>query len=129
MTPNNKNLQILFDELVPQIGKASSLAGEIVRAAGRIGHRWFNDGDQIGIGYGKETCNAPARFLLIHGNNSIRALVTKLWGLSDYENYARTLDQLIGEIVRYVNSTPKLRTQPTEDMFDHFLKDQDFDED
>ena len=88
MTPNDKKLQILFDELVPKVGKASSLTGEIVRAAGRIGYRWSNDGDQIGIGYGKETCNAPARFLLIHGNNTIRTLVATLWGLTDYKIYA-----------------------------------------
>lgn len=129
MTENDKNLRILFDELVPRIGKANSLAGEMIRAAGRIGYRWSNDGDQIGIGYGKETCNAPARFLLIHGNNSIRALVATLWGLPDYKKYERVLDQLIGAIVDYVNANPVLRTQPTEDMFDYFFKDQDVEED
>lgn len=129
MTENDKNLRILFDELVPRIGKANSLAGEIIRAAGRIGYRWSNDGDQIGIGYGKETCNAPARFLLIHGNNNIRALVATLWGLPDYKKYERVLDQLIGAIVDYVNANPVLRTQPTEDMFDYFFKDQDVEED
>lgn len=129
MTPNDKNLQILFNELVPRIGKASSLAGEIVRAAGRISHRWFNDGDQIGIGYGKETCNAPARFLLAHGNNKIRTLIAILWGLTDYEKYESFLDQLVGEVVDFINSNPDLRTQPTEDMFDYSCKDQDVEED
>ena len=46
----------LFKELVPISGKADSLAGEIVRAISRIGYRFYNDGDQLGIGYGKETC-------------------------------------------------------------------------
>ena len=129
MTENDKKLEALFNELVPRIGKASSLAGEVVRAAGRIGYRWSNDGDQIGIGYGKETCNAAARFLLIHGNKDVQVLITALWGLSDYRQYARILDQLIGAVVNFVNGNPELRTMPTEDMFDYFFKEYDVEED
>lgn len=129
MTENDKKLEALFNELVPRIGKASSLAGEVVRAAGRIGYRWSNDGDQIGIGYGKETCNAAARFLLIHGNKDVQVLITALWGLSDYRQYTRILDQLIGAVVSFVNSNPELRTMPTEDMFDYFFKEYDVEED
>lgn len=129
MTENDKKLEALFNELVPRIGKASSLAGEVVRAAGRIGYRWSNDGDQIGIGYGKETCNAAARFLLIHGNKDVQVLITALWGLSDYRQYTRILDQLIGAVVNFVNGNPELRTMPTEDMFDYFFKEYDVEED
>ena len=129
MTENDKKLEALFNELVPRIGKASSLAGEVIRAAGRIGYRWSNDGDQIGIGYGKETCNAAARFLLIRGNKNIQVLITALWGLSDYRQYTRILDQLIGAVVSFVNSNPELRTMPTEDMFDYFFKEYDVEED
>lgn len=129
MTENDKKLEALFNELVPRIGKASSLAGEVVRAAGRIGYRWSNDGDQIGIGYGKETCNAAARFLLIHGNKDVQVLITALWGLSDYRQYTRILDQLIGAVVSFVNGNPELRTMPTEDMFDYFFKEYDVEED
>lgn len=129
MTENDKKLEVLFNELVPRIGKASSLAGEVIRAAGRIGYRWSNDGDQIGIGYGKETCNAAARFLLIHGNKDVKVLITALWGLSDYRQYARILDQLIGAVVDFVNGNPELKTMPTEDMFDYFFKEYDVEED
>ena len=129
MTENDKKMEALFNELVPRIGKADTLAGEILRAAGRISYRWSNDGDQIGIGYGKETCNAAARFLLIHGNKDIQVLVTVLWGLSDYTRYSDTLDQLIGKTVDYINNTPELRSMPTEDMFTYFLKKYDVEED
>ena len=129
MTENDKKLETLFSELVPRIGKADSLAGEILRAAGRIGYRWSNDGDQIGIGYGKETCNAAARFLLIYGNKDIQVLVTALWGLSDYRKYSTVLDQLIGKIVDYVNDRPELRTMPTEDMFAYFFREYDVEDD
>jgi len=129
MTENDKKMEALFNELVPRIGKADTLAGEILRAAGRISYRWSNDGDQIGVGYGKETCNAAARFLLIHGNKDIQVLVTVLWGLSDYGKYSATLDQLIGKTVDYINNTPELRSMPTEDMFTYFLKKYDVEED
>ena len=55
MTKNEERINALFEELVPPMGKADSLAGELVRATCRIGYRYFNDGDHIGIGYGKET--------------------------------------------------------------------------
>ena len=35
-------LNELFDELVPSKGKADSLAGELIRAVSRIGHRYYN---------------------------------------------------------------------------------------
>lgn len=53
-------IDALFEELVPASGKADTVAGEIIRAVCRIGYRWFNDGDMVGVGYWKETCN-PAR--------------------------------------------------------------------
>lgn len=55
MTKNEERINKLFKELVPETGKADSLAGELVRAMSRIGYRFYNDGDQLGIGYGKET--------------------------------------------------------------------------
>ena len=63
MTKNEERINKLFKELVPETGKADSLAGELVRAMSRIGYRFYNDGDQLGIGYGKETCNPAGRFL------------------------------------------------------------------
>ena len=54
MTKNEDRINKLFKELVPDTGKADSLAGELVRAMSRIGYRFYNDGDQLGIGYGKE---------------------------------------------------------------------------
>ena len=64
-----------FQELVPLEGKADTLAGEIVRAISRIGYRFYNDGDQVGVGYGKQTCNPPARFLASATNTAIADIV------------------------------------------------------
>ena len=38
-----------FEELVPLEGKADTLAGEIIRAISRIGYRFYNDGDLVGV--------------------------------------------------------------------------------
>jgi hypothetical protein len=81
MTKNFDRLNDLFDELVPSSGKAESLAGELVRATARIGYRFYNDGDQIGIGYGKETCNPAARFLIKKAPREIADLTAGLWGM------------------------------------------------
>ena len=107
----------LFEELVPMSGKADSLAGEIARATGRIGYRWLNDGDQIGIGYGKETCNPAARFLIQKLPREIGDLVAALWGMVSEEGYEAVLDILVGRVADYIEGHPELRSQPTEDMF------------
>ena len=43
--------QAIYDaqenELIPGAGKADSLQGEVLRAAGRLYYRWYNDGDRI----------------------------------------------------------------------------------
>ena len=78
MTKNEERINKLFKELVPETGKADSLAGELVRAMSRIGYRFYNDGDQLGIGYGKETCNPAARFLIAKGNAEVSSLTAGL---------------------------------------------------
>ena len=130
MTENMKRLDTLFDELVPAEGKADSLAGEMVRAISKIGYRFFNDGDQIGIGYGRETCNPPARFLKNRGDERISTYVTLIWGLCNKDVYEELLDVLVGAVVDYVETHPELRHIETEDMYDsrNPEEDRDYDE-
>ena len=128
LSSKEKELNLLFDELVPRSGKSESLAGEIVRATARIGYRYFNDGDHIGIGYGKETCNAAARFLLNKAGDEVACIVKQLWGLDNESDYAVLLDSLTSAVVSYVNDHPELREQETEDMFDYTDADEDRDD-
>lgn len=51
-------------DYVPREGKCSTVGGELVRAANQIIKRYYNDGDKIGFGYGKETCNPAARYIV-----------------------------------------------------------------
>jgi hypothetical protein len=117
MTKNFERLNDLFDELVPCSGKADSLAGELVRATERIGYRFYNDGDQIGIGYGKETCNPAARFLIQKAPREIADLTAGLWGMMSEKGYEAVLEILAARVADYIEAHPELREQPTEDMW------------
>ena len=129
MLKNEERINDLFEELVPASGKADSLAGELVRAVSRIGYRFFNDGDQLGIGYGKETCNPAGRFLIAKAPREIGDLVAGLWGMISEAGYEAVLDILTGKVADYVESHPELREQPTEDMWSFRNADEDVDDD
>lgn len=129
MIKREHRLNELFEELVPASGKADCLAGEIVRAVVRIGYRFFNDGDRLGVGYGKETCNPAGRFLRKKLPYDLACLVCKIWdpGYNDvvYEHY---LDVLCDKVAEYVDSHPELREQPTDDFWDYMDREEDVDD-
>lgn len=128
MTKNEERINKLFEELVPASGKAESLAGELIRAMGRIAYRFHNDGDQVGIGYGKETCSPAARFLIAKGNKRVSSLATAIWGIYEEGAYEDLLDILAGAVADFVEQTLTLRNTPTEDMWD-YRTDEDVDDD
>lgn len=124
----NVRLTELFDELVPPSGAAQSLAGELVRAVSKIGYRFYNDGDIIGIGYGNETCNVPARFLIYNLPKQGSEIVSCMWGNNDDTSYENLLNQLEQFIVGYIDSTPATKTLPLLDdvgMYSDRYKDDD----
>lgn len=128
MTPNEERISALFKELVPGCGKADSLAGEILRATSRIGYRRYNDGDKIGIGYGKETTNAPARFLQEKTTATISAIIDKMWGNCKDAEYDELLESLNKAVADHIENNPELRKEPTEDMWDWTDTDEDRDD-
>ena len=115
---NSKRIHALFEELVPMKGKCDSLAGELVRAVSKIGYRLYNDGDHIGVGYGNETCNQPARFLRTNGNPLIFALIEGMWGMKNEDAYEQLLDALEGAVADMIEADPSLREKATDDMLD-----------
>ena len=108
-----------FEELVPMEGKADTLAGEIVRAISRIGYRFYNDGDQVGVGYGKETCNPPTRFLASVTGTAIADMIRALWQVSDEAAYERLLEITTEMAMDYIDAHPELHEQPAPDMWDY----------
>ena len=113
--------------LMPPSGKAETVAGEIIRAVDRLWYRWYNDGDKINVGYGKETCNGSARYLeKIRGTD----FPVEIWGgrLNDDE-YTKFTDGLVDEMYAFLKAHPELETTPNEDDSRSDFDDEDLDRD
>lgn len=120
MTKTEERISALFKELVPFEGKADTVAGEIIRATCRIGYRFYNDGDQLGIGYGKETVNPAARYLQEWTNNSVINALSYMWELYDSHSYEAALEKLNEAVLAYIEEHPELKTKEnTEDMWEY----------
>ena len=122
-----KEWAAMEDRLMPGSGKAETVAGEIIRATDRIWYRWWNDGDKINVGYGRETCNGTARYLeKIRGTD----FPTEVWsGWLDDDAYTKFADGLVDEMYAFIKAHPELETTPnTEDSRMDFI-DNDLDRD
>lgn len=127
-----ERINALFEELVPFEGQADNKAGEIIRAVSRIGYRWINDGDMVGVGYGKETCNPAARYLIAEvKDKDITAEVANLWhpfgGRYSDDNYQARIDRICEMIADYIECNPELREESTRNMFEYKDPEEDRD--
>lgn len=121
---NTPKLDAEYKRLVPQSGKCDTLRGEVVRAASKIIYRHYNDGDKVGAGYGHQTCDAPARFLIakLSGNPKfgftkiLDNLVSGTYGLSG-ARYEKLIERIETRMDKYVDTIPE--TPNTEDMLDY----------
>ena len=125
MTNAQNKINELFHELVPPVGKADTVAGEIIRATSRIGFRFTNDGDHLGIDYGNETCNPAGRYLQRVCNTSIKLTIAYLWGLEDKEEYKYVLNDLFQEVVEFIERHPELTTTKNDIDMLSLLKPED----
>jgi len=111
----DKELNKLFDELVPATGKADTKAGEIVRAMAKLSYRYFNDGDQLGNGYGKETCNPAGRFLC----DKLPEIEDTLCGMCGYGkiHYKDDLLKVQNYVIDYILANPQLKEEKNEEDY------------
>lgn len=107
--PYYERFEELFRYLVPGMGAADTLAGELIRALARIESRYYNDGDWIGIDYGRKTCNPSARFLRQYGNKNIADSIEALWTDIDERDYERHLSRLIFHVVNYIDANTEMK--------------------
>lgn len=129
MTASEKKINALFDELVPASGKSDTVAGEIIKAISRIGYRNSNDGDHIGVGYGKETCNPAARYLMAKCNGKIAAIIRGIWGEENDSDYDAGLEVLGDAVLEYLEQHPELKAaENNEDMWDYRDNNEDVDD-
>lgn len=134
-----KKLDSMFSALVPGAGKAETLGGEILRAVNRIGYRFFNDGDKVWQGYGRETVNPAMRFLhhiLHHGVpatdeflKQVDALYNRQPHSDNDEQYEALIDALV---ISCMDSIEKFNLGAEKnfvgDMWDYADPDEDVDE-
>ena len=100
------------------------MAGEIVRATSRIGYRWYNDGDCIGVDYGNETCNAAARFLEARSSYEVGNFISQeMWGIEYDEDIVEHLCELV---IEDLENRPELLTENnSEDLWNYYDKIED----
>lgn len=94
-----------FDILVPQSGKAPTVAGEIVRAVNRLAYRYWNDGDKFYDGYGRETCGSTAAYL--YEMEPFYDLLTNMVDMND-DAYEQATNKLCDIAEDYLEDTPEL---------------------
>ena len=127
-----EKLNALFEELVPDMGSAETKAGELVRAVSRIGYRFYNDGDKIGVDYGNETCNAAARYIMSEfKDQEFSWTVNGMWGLVSDKFYEKGLGLLIEQVVSYIESNPELKEEKNEGDYEddhHFKEDSEWED-
>lgn len=130
MTAVENSLNELFEELVPASGPANTVAGEIIRAVCRIGYRNYNDGDHVGVGYGKETCNPAARYLREKCGGAVAKAVDEMWGIYGDAYYDELVSALEEAVLSYVEQHPELKSEENrEDMWDYRDDREDVDDD
>lgn len=127
MTQMMEKLNKLFEELVPESGPATTMAGEAVRATVRIAYRYYNDGDMIGKGYGKETCNPAARFLMKTFPELYDDTIIKMWQTWNESEYETELETLALITVMNIKINKELKEMPGVDFWT-YRTDKDVDD-
>ena len=123
-----------FEELVPDSGKADTVAGELIRAIERIRYRDYNDGDIFYSGYGLETAGDSASYLADMGYEE--DLIEIAENELEENDYTKALNALWAKITSDIEKSPELLATPNEvdsrsdydsDMWEEYEPKFDFD--
>ncbi|MBR4397098.1 MAG: hypothetical protein IKS93_04515 [Methanobrevibacter sp.] len=109
-------------------GKANTVGGEMVRAAMQIINRYNNDGDMIGRGYGNESVNPAARYIIEKAEMGVNEQIQS-WldheeraDDNDYDSFIETFTTEIEQILR---ENPELFQKPNKDDYWDWKEDED----
>ena len=113
-------LQEAFELLVPDMGKADTVAGEMVRAMMKIMYRDYNDGDVFYEGYGIETCGSAVAYLcsedVLFEDEFMEIAERRL----EDDQYTEALKKVSDKVMNYLYENPKLFSQENDtDMYDY----------
>lgn len=127
-------MEELHEAWVPGMGNAPTVAGEMIRAVNRIGYRYYNDGDRLGDGYGRETVNPAGRYLLAKGTPEVKEALEDMWapytGYDVFDDeYEGKIDVLCEKVLDQLEKNPELfSTRNTEDMHKFADPSEDYDD-
>lgn len=112
-----KQLEVLFNALVPGRGQSDTVAGELVRAIMRIMYRDYNDGDVFYEGYGLETCSGSVAYLIdtIEDSKVHDAFDNIASNQLEDDAYTNAIDKIGAMIVSYILSNKSVWQSNTED--------------
>ena len=124
------DLHSWFEDYVPNSGKASTIGGELVRAANHIIDRYNNDGDYIGYGYGRETCNPAARYIVnvandYKGADQLQELIDgNIDAAPEYQDF---IDDFETSFADYLRDHEEFFHAPNKDAYEDYKEDDDKD--
>lgn len=143
---SSDNFRALFEKYVPDKGKADTLFGEMMRAAGRIRDRYYRYGDMYGYGYGKTTVNNALSYLskLAGGRGTElkkeldQALHQATTAAADYDEaeYERQVDRIVDafananwddikKLASIKNKADSLTEYPDDTSYDDYVEDEE----
>lgn len=120
------DLSSWFEDYVPKDGKSNTVGGELVRAANQIIYRYHNDGDKIGFGTGKETCNPAARYIIeVATDFDMNDEIERMLNGDDYpEDYDVWVDDFKFRFTDYLRDREELfHSVNKDDMWDYKQED------
>lgn len=121
-------MEELYERLVPSSGSTETVGGEVVRAFNRLGYRFLNDGDHVGIRGGNDTCNCAARFIY-EKVPPASEVIENLWGEEQETAYSDYLEELQNIVLWYLaeDGREEMERENTEDLFDYWREEDEHD--
>jgi len=116
------------EDYMPGSGTANTKGGELVRAAQRILTEYYNNGNMIGRGYGNETANPAARYIVekttYDGNDEIEDMLNHVVYMTD-EEYDAWCKRFEEDFANYLRDKAELFSEPNDDDMNDYKDDDD----
>lgn len=123
------DLESWAEDYMPGSGKANTKGGELVRAAMRIIAEYQNNANMIGRGYGNESVNPAARYIVektsFSGNGEIEDMLNHVVQMTDSE-YQSWLKRFQSDFENYLRDNSGLFSEPNDDDIADYIEDTDF---
>ena len=112
------SILVMFHELVPDVGKADTVAGEVVRAMNHILYRFDNDGDLFYTQGGFDSNVAEAAAYVGEKTDTLD-MFTRIAeeGLEDEDYIHNINDDILPEVEDYLEKHPEMFAEPNEESY------------